>query len=108
MPGTRRPSPQAVAVLRALAAQPDRWRYGYDLCRELAVQAGSMYPILMRLADRGLLETSWETDPVPGRPPRHLYRLTGTGHSYAATLEPDATAARSKRARPRLRLDGAS
>ena len=108
MSRTRRPSPQAVAVLQALAAQPDRWRYGYDLCRELGVQAGSMYPILMRLADRGLLETSWETDPVPGRPPRHLYRLTGAGHSYAVTLEAGAAAVPSKSVRPRLWLDGAS
>lgn len=45
-----------------------------------------MYPILMRLADRGLLETTWATDAEPGRPPRHLYRLTGTGLALAAQL----------------------
>ncbi|SDP40806.1 Transcriptional regulator PadR-like family protein [Streptomyces sp. cf386] len=45
-----------------------------------------MYPILMRLADRGLLETAWETDPPAGRPPRHLYRLTGPGPALAAEL----------------------
>jgi PadR family transcriptional regulator PadR len=33
-----------------------------------------MYPILMWLADRGLLETTWDTDAPAGRPPRH-----GTG-----------------------------
>ena len=81
----RRPSPQTLAVLQALAAEPDRWRYGYDLCTQLGVQPGSMYPILMRLADRGLLETSWEADHVQGRPARHLYRLTGQGREYAAT-----------------------
>lgn len=112
MPRTRRPSPQTIAVLHALAAQPDQWRYGYDLCRELGVQAGSMYPILMRLADRDLLETSWDTDPAPGRPPRHLYRLTSTGRAYADSLEPDVQAAPAKRPvgrpRPRLRTDGAS
>jgi PadR family transcriptional regulator PadR len=75
MTRARRPSPQTVAVLRALAEDPGRWRYGYDLCAELGIQAGSMYPILMRLADRGLLETSWETEQAPGKPPRHLYRL---------------------------------
>ncbi len=58
----RRPSAQTVAVLRALAQQPREWRYGYDLCHALGLKAGSMYPILMRLADRGLLATSWETD----------------------------------------------
>ena len=78
----RRPSAQTVAVLRALAGEPTRWRYGYDLCVELGVPAGSMYPILMRLADRGLLETSWESERTPGRPPRHLYRLTGSGRAF--------------------------
>jgi DNA-binding PadR family transcriptional regulator len=48
-----------------------------------------MYPILMRLADRGLLEADWESDPMPGRPPRHLYRLTGAGLTYAATVVVD-------------------
>ena len=81
---TRRPSAQTVAILRALAGDPDRWRYGYDLCTELGLQAGSMYPILIRLADRGLLETSWETERVPGRPARHLYRITAAGREYAA------------------------
>lgn len=84
----RRPSAQTVAVLQALAEEPHRWRYGYDLCTQLGVQAGSMYPILMRLADRGLLETSWETERAAGRPPRHLYRLTGAGRAYAASTAP--------------------
>jgi len=85
MTRTRRPSAQTLAVLTALAEEPGRWRYGYDLCTQLGLQAGSMYPILMRLADRGLLETSWETERVPGRPARHLYRLTSTGLAYAET-----------------------
>jgi DNA-binding PadR family transcriptional regulator len=94
----RRPSAQTVAVLQALAEEPHRWRYGYDLCTQLGVQAGSMYPILMRLADRGLLETSWETERAPGRPPRHLYRLTGTGRSYAASAAPEASATQASAA----------
>jgi PadR family transcriptional regulator PadR len=41
--------------------------------------------MLVRLADRGLLETSWE--PGQGsRPPRHLYRLTLAGREYVAAL----------------------
>jgi PadR family transcriptional regulator PadR len=87
----RRPSPQTLAVVQALAEDPDRWRYGYDLCTELGVQAGSMYPILIRLADRGLLETSWETEHVPGRPARHLYRLTGAGRAFVAAMTPAGT-----------------
>ena len=76
VPRVRRPSQQTVVVLRALAESPSAWRYGYELCQQVGLKAGSMYPILMRLADRGLLKTSWETDVEGGRPPRHLYRLT--------------------------------
>jgi PadR family transcriptional regulator, regulatory protein PadR len=107
----RRPSSQTMAVLRALAEDSGRWRYGYDLCAQLGIQAGSMYPILMRLADRGLLETSWETERVPGRPARHLYRLTGAGHAYAGAAAAAAPAAEPAPApvpaAPRSRLQGA-
>ena len=79
------PSAQAISVLRALAADPARWRYGYDLAAEVHLKSGSLYPMLVRLADRGLLETSWE--PRSGsRPARHLYRLTLASRGYAAAL----------------------
>lgn len=96
----RRPSAQTVAVLRALAARPRDWRYGYELCQELGLMAGSMYPILMRLADRALLSTSWEAEGDTGRPPRHLYRITPPGLALVAELKPTAAGAR----RTRLRL----
>jgi DNA-binding PadR family transcriptional regulator len=74
-----------VAVLSALAADPSTWRYGYELGQEVGLKAGSLYPILIRLCDRGLLEASWETDPPAGRPPRHLYRLTADGARLAGS-----------------------
>ena len=86
MTRSRRPSPHAIRVLQALAADPARWRYGYDLATEVHLKSGSLYPILIRLADRELLETSWEPGPH-GRPPRHLYRLTPTGREYVAALD---------------------
>jgi PadR family transcriptional regulator PadR len=100
----RPPSPQTVNVLRALAADAARWRYGYDLATEVHLKSGSLYPILVRLADRGLLETSWEPG-VGSRPPRHLYRLTGAGREFVASL----TAARRDRtaAHPHRRLSEA-
>src|SRR5215204_658424 len=69
----RRLSPQTLAVLAALADRPHAWRYGYELGRDVGLRAGTLYPILMRLSDRGLLEAGWETDPPAGRPPRHLW-----------------------------------
>jgi PadR family transcriptional regulator, regulatory protein PadR len=81
-----------VAVLSALAADPAVWRYGYELGQEVDLKAGSLYPILMRLCDRGLLDSAWEADPPPGRPPRHLYRLTAAGGRVAAQVQPAAPA----------------
>jgi PadR family transcriptional regulator PadR len=101
MTRTRRPSAQTTAVVLALARAPAAWHYGYQLCQHLGLKAGSVYPILMRLADRGLLETAWESDAPAGRPPRHLYRLTGPGRALAATLAAEATAGTVGR-RPRL------
>ena len=87
MPRNRPPSAQAISVLRALAADPARWRYGYDLAAEVHLKSGSLYPILIRLADRALLETSWEPGQA-SRPPRHLYRLSVAGQEYVAALAP--------------------
>jgi PadR family transcriptional regulator, regulatory protein PadR len=89
----RRPSPQTTAVVLALAEEPAAWRYGYELCQQLAIKPGSLYPILMRLADRGQLETTWDTDVPAGRPPRHLYRLTGSGRELATELAAEIAAA---------------
>jgi PadR family transcriptional regulator, regulatory protein PadR len=100
--GARRPSAQTTAVVLALAEQPTAWRYGYQLCQQLGIKPGSMYPILVRLADRGLLETAWDTDTDAGagrsrRPPRHLYRLTGSGRALAAELAAAPTTAPATR-----------
>jgi PadR family transcriptional regulator, regulatory protein PadR len=100
---SRRPSTQTIAVLSALAIEPTTWQYGYELCKQLDLQPGSLYPILVRLADRGLLEAAWETDPPAGRPPRHLYRLTGSGRALASELAeaPARPATSIRRSEPR-------
>jgi PadR family transcriptional regulator len=100
---SRRPSTQTLRVLRALAADPLQWRYGYELGTEVGLRSGSLYPILVRLSDRGLLEAAWETGAPAGRPPRHLYRLTASGRAYAAANPPEAAARRVARPRPELR-----
>jgi PadR family transcriptional regulator, regulatory protein PadR len=75
----RPPSKQSALLLFALARQPEAWRHGYELSLETGLRAGTLYPLLVRLADRGWLEAEWETTVVTGRPPRHLYRLTTIG-----------------------------
>ena len=86
----RRPSPQTVAVLLTLGDQAAAWSHGYDLCRALGLKAGTVYPILIRLAERGLVETAWEHDVPRGRPPRHLYRLSLDGAELVAALRRSA------------------
>ncbi len=108
MQRNRPPSEQTTTVLLALAEDPTAWRHGYELCQQTELKAGSMYPILIRLADRGLLETTWETEIPVGRPPRHLYRLTEAGLELAQELgEKRMLAAKAKRARLRPRTEGA-
>lgn len=108
MTRNRRPSAQTVAVVAALAEQPTTWRYGYQLCQQLDLKPGSLYPILVRLADRGLLETTWDNDVPAGRPPRHLYRLTGTGRAFATELVTEIAAAKPpRRPDPKVRWQGA-
>jgi PadR family transcriptional regulator, regulatory protein PadR len=77
-----RKSPQTIVVLKDFLEDSRAWRHGYDISRKTGLKSGTLYPILMRLADHGLLETSWEMAET-GRPPRHLYRLTKVGLRYA-------------------------
>jgi PadR family transcriptional regulator len=80
-------SPQTRAVLATLLASQG-WRHGYDIARRAGLASGTLYPLLGRLAGRGLLETQWEEDPPEGRPRRHLYRLTAAGAELAAAVAP--------------------
>jgi PadR family transcriptional regulator PadR len=82
---TRAPniSRQTRCVLAVLLAQPQAWRYGYDLSKETGLKSGTLYPLLIRLSDQGLLEAEWRQPLQPGRPPRHAYRLTDKGAALA-------------------------
>jgi DNA-binding PadR family transcriptional regulator len=83
MPRQPDSSPQTLAVFAALLDQPDDWHYGYPLSKQTGLRPGTLYPILARLVDRELLETRWAENDSPGRPARHLYRLTGAGRALA-------------------------
>jgi len=84
-------SQSLVVVLRQLLAEPDQWRYGYDLSNATAVPPGTLYPLLVRLADAGWLVAKWEERGEGGRPPRHLYRLTASGRREARDVIARAT-----------------
>jgi DNA-binding PadR family transcriptional regulator len=100
---SRRPSAQTIKLLDALASDPSVWRYGYELGVEVGLRSGSLYPILVRLCDRGLLEARWDDAEPRGRPPRHLYRLTSQGVEYAAAHTNRPVSQRQGGRRPELR-----
>jgi DNA-binding PadR family transcriptional regulator len=91
MTRSRTPSPQTRVVLDALSAQPQAWRHGYDLMKETGLKAGTLYPLLIRLSDQGLLEAEWRPAQQPGRPPRHAYRLTRAGLALASARPTPST-----------------
>ena len=90
-------SAQALAVL---AARPSAWRHGYDLARETGLKSGTLYPILVRLADREIVQACWEEGEPAGRPRRHLYRLTSDGLAAATVALAAAPAPATRAARP--------
>ncbi len=89
MPSRSEFSAQTLSVLAALCEQPSQWRHGYALAKQTGLKSGTLYPILIRLADRGLVEACWQDAPQPGRPRRHLYRLTAAGLATATAALAD-------------------
>jgi DNA-binding PadR family transcriptional regulator len=85
---------QTEAVLAALLDDGELW--GFELSRRSGLAAGTIYPILQRLAGAGWLVSRWEDQTVAaaeGRPARRYHRLTVEGRTRARhALE--ATAAR--------------
>lgn len=75
-------SDQAAILFRILLRSPGTWRHGYTLMQDTGLQSGSLYPLLIRLADDELLETEWQADDPASRP-RRAYRLTPAGRSLA-------------------------
>jgi PadR family transcriptional regulator PadR len=53
----RHPSPQTLSVIDAFLEEPQLWLYGYDTTKTLGMASGTLYPILIRVSDRGHLET---------------------------------------------------
>ena len=80
---SRRPSKPMIQLLQALAERRQDWRHGYELMKETGLMSGTLYPLLMRMTDQGLVEAEWRAPAQPGRPPRHAYRLTAAGFALA-------------------------
>ena len=92
MAGRVRFSPQTRSVLAAFAADPAQWSHGYLLAKQTGLRSGTLYPILIRLADQRLIQARWEDEQPAGRPRRHLYRLTSDGLLAAQAALAEAAA----------------
>ena len=71
---------RGVVVLAALS-QLRTFRYGYELRQVLAdqglaVEEGTLYPLLRRLETQGVLHSEWRTGQGP---PRRYYQLSAQG-----------------------------
>jgi PadR family transcriptional regulator, regulatory protein PadR len=86
-------------VLRVLTADPSAQHYGYDLMKAARLPSGTLYPMLARLQQEGLVQSEWEAqrEDAGGRPPRRYYRLTAEG-VRVARLELAHASAQARRA----------
>ena len=53
---------------------------------DLPVKEGTLYPLLNRLTDEGLLQSTWETENLKGHP-RKFYSLTKRGVQSLLEME---------------------
>lgn len=83
-------------LLEALSAHEQQWRHGYDLMKETGLLSGTLYPLLMRMTDQGLVEAEWREPAQLGRPARHAYRLTAAGLALARAAASPHSAASSR------------
>ena len=86
MPRTRNSSAQTQRLFSVMLRQPQRWQYGYEISKQTGLKSGTLYPILMRLNDQGILESRWVEPERMGKPPRHAYRLTPSGLVFASEI----------------------
>jgi PadR family transcriptional regulator len=81
----RKRSHETRLVLQVLIDAPADKTYGLEVTRATGLSPGSVYTILRRLEDEGLLDGSTEgIDPVEeGRPARYYYELNAVGRRVA-------------------------
>jgi PadR family transcriptional regulator PadR len=85
MGGPPRITMNLAKVLRVLVEDPTAKYYGLEIGKATGLSGGSLYPLLLRLEQAGVLASDWEdVDPSEaGRPRRRLYWLTSGGAEYA-------------------------
>jgi DNA-binding PadR family transcriptional regulator len=82
---TPRLTQQSLRVLKLFSDEPGTPLAGADILKATGLASGTLYPILLRFENYGLLESKWEGDApaVLGRPRRRLYSITLNGRAVA-------------------------
>jgi PadR family transcriptional regulator PadR len=81
---------RGVLVLAALSQLLEP-KYGYALIDDLSrhgleIEQGTLYPLLRRLEDQGLLQSEWN---VEGSRPRRYYVISSAGRELLRLLQED-------------------
>ena len=72
---------QTALVLEALAAGR---HHGWDIMDATDLPSGTVYPILRRFEEQGLIQSTWNTD---GPRPRKYYQTTRRGAQLLKDME---------------------
>ena len=76
------------ALVLAVLSRLREAQYGYSLrqalaARGMAIEEGTLYPLLRRLESQGVLDSEWR---IEDGPPRRYYRLNDAGEALLAEL----------------------
>ena len=76
-------------IVLAVLSQLDQEQYGYSLLKllsekGLAIDQGTLYPLLRRLESQGLLSSDWNTE---GSRPRRYYVISPEGQDLLPRLK---------------------
>jgi DNA-binding PadR family transcriptional regulator len=76
------------ALVLATLSQLKKARYGYGLIEQLArrgleIDQGTLYPLLRRLEEQGLLQSKWS---IEGSHPRRYYAISSRGEELLQAL----------------------
>lgn len=82
-----------IKVLAAFLESPTSELYGLQLLRATNLKSGTLYPLLDRLEDGGMLKSRWEAEDTStsGGPRRRFYRLTASGTHDARQIVAEFT-----------------
>jgi DNA-binding PadR family transcriptional regulator len=91
MPGIQRVRPnlrRVLAVLLTAHTQGEKL-HGYAVMQRSGETDGTVYPMLKRLVDGGLLQSAWEDSATTGTRSRRVYWLTSSGVAAAQRHAPE-------------------